>query len=76
MEPWHLAGTISSSLEIFFCKVDLAFDICLVELASPLVESEVVGFAELPATAEVQYEDIQCTLDCQTIGRGEPKMRK
>ena len=48
----HLAATfyLLSSL-----KVDLAFDICLVELASPLVESEVVGFAELPAIAEVVF---------------------
>ena len=34
--------------------MDLAYDICLVELASPIVESEVVGFAHLPAVAEVK----------------------
>ena len=34
-------------------KIDLAYDICLVELASPMVESEVVGFADLPTTPQV-----------------------
>ena len=34
-------------------KIDLAYDICLVELASPMVESDVVGFADLPATPQV-----------------------
>ena len=72
MEPRHLAGTFPSSLEIFFCKVDLAFDICLVELASPLVESEVVGFAELPAIAEVQKTDFLTVRQLEE----EPKMRK
>ena len=34
-------------------KIDLAYDICLVELASPMLESEVVGFADLPTTPQV-----------------------
>ena len=34
-------------------KIDFAYDICLVELSSPMVESEVVGFADLPATPKV-----------------------
>ena len=33
--------------------MDLEYDICLVELASPMVESEVVGFADLPPVAKV-----------------------
>merc|ERR1712233_147132 len=37
--------------------VDLAYDICLVELESPLVESEVVGFAKLPAIPEEDPEE-------------------
>merc|ERR1712004_97588 len=37
--------------------IDLAYDICLVELASPMVESEVVGFADLPATPKEDPED-------------------
>ena len=36
-----------------FFKIDLAYDICLVELASPMMESEVVGFADLPTTPQV-----------------------
>ena len=59
-----------SSPSFFFYKVDLAYDICLVELASPMVESEMVGFAELPAIPEVRYEDIQCMFDSKTIGTG------
>merc|ERR1712198_572849 len=41
-DGWNLGGWL----------VDLAYDICLVELESPLVESEVVGFAELPAISD------------------------
>merc|ERR1711971_760776 len=37
--------------------VDLAYDICLVELASPMIESELVGYAQLPAIAEEDPED-------------------
>jgi len=37
--------------------VDLAYDICLVELASPIIESDVVGFAQLPAVAEESPDD-------------------
>ena len=44
---------ILNSIQKSSVKIDLAYDICLVELASPMVESEVVGFADLPATPQV-----------------------
>ena len=46
--------------------MDLAYDICLVELASPIVESEVVGFAHLPAVAEVKR--VTDMFDCKIWG--------
>ena len=49
----HPGVFILNSIQKSSVKIDLAFDICLVELASPMVESEVVGFADLPATPQV-----------------------
>ena len=33
--------------------VDLAYDICLIELAGPIQESELVGLAQLPGVPKV-----------------------